>query len=66
MQLGIYVMVSEPIAMANFINTSYRSICLYVHVVRQRLGKYVTSATNTQTTIEELLAASFSIWSVSY
>jgi hypothetical protein len=35
-------------------------------VARQRLGKNVTVATNTQATIEELLDASLSMLSVSY
>jgi hypothetical protein len=33
---------------------------------RQRLGRNVTAVTNTHTTIEELLDASFSMWPVSY
>jgi hypothetical protein len=33
---------------------------------RQRLGRNVTAITNTHTTIEELLYASFSMWPVSY
>jgi hypothetical protein len=43
-------------------------MCLYVYhplVARQGLCKYVTAATNTHAT-EELLDASFSVWSVSY
>jgi hypothetical protein len=35
-------------------------------VARQRLGRNVTAVTNTHATIEELLEASFSMWSVSY
>jgi hypothetical protein len=35
-------------------------------VARQRLCKNVTAVTNTHTTIEELLDASFSMWPVSY
>jgi hypothetical protein len=35
-------------------------------VARQRLGRNVTAVTNTHTTIEELLDASFSMWPVSY
>jgi hypothetical protein len=38
----------------------------YVYVARQLLGIDVTPATNTQATTEELLAASFSMRSVSY
>jgi hypothetical protein len=42
------------------------SVCLSPIVARQRLGRKVTAVTNTQATIEELLEASFSLWSVSY
>jgi hypothetical protein len=35
-------------------------------VARQRLGRNVTAVTNTLTTIEKLLDASFSMWPVSY
>jgi hypothetical protein len=35
-------------------------------VARQRLGRNVTAVTNTHATIEGLLYASFSMWSVSY
>jgi hypothetical protein len=35
-------------------------------VARQRLGRNVTAATNTHSTIEKLLDASFSVWLVSY
>jgi hypothetical protein len=35
-------------------------------VARQRLGRNVAAVTNTQTTIEELLDASFKMWPVSY
>jgi hypothetical protein len=33
---------------------------------RQRIGKNVTAATNAQATIEKLMKASFSMWSLSY
>jgi hypothetical protein len=35
-------------------------------VARQRLGRNVTAVTNTHTTMEELLDASFSMYPVSY
>jgi hypothetical protein len=35
-------------------------------VARQRLGKHISAATNTHATIEELLAAAFSLLPVSY
>jgi hypothetical protein len=43
-------------------------VCMYILpiVARQRMGKNVTAATNTHTTIEELLDASLSMLSVSY
>jgi hypothetical protein len=50
-------------------NPSHQSVRPYVYfpiVARQRFGKNVTAATNTQGTIEELLNASFSMRSVSY
>jgi hypothetical protein len=63
-KLGMYsyIMALEPISTAYFINPSHRFVCLYVYppiVARQRLGKNVTAAKNTQATIEELLDASF-------
>jgi hypothetical protein len=64
----MYNMAPEPIRTAYFINTTHPSVCLYVYppiVARQRLGKNVTEATNTHTTID-LLNPSFSIRSVSY
>jgi hypothetical protein len=39
---------------------------VFPDVVRQRLGKHVSAATNTQATIEELLDAAFSMRSVFY
>jgi hypothetical protein len=42
MKLRMYIMTSEPISMAYFINPSNQSVCLYVYpsiVARQRLGK---------------------------
>jgi hypothetical protein len=62
-------MALEPVSTAYFINPSHQSVCLYVYphiFVRQRLGKNVTVATNTHATIEELMNALFSMWSVSY
>jgi hypothetical protein len=62
-------MAPEPISTACFINPSHQSVCLYVNppiVVRQRLGKTDTAETNTHTTIQELLEASFCMRSVSY
>jgi hypothetical protein len=44
------------------------SVCMCIPplIARQRLGKNVTSSTNTHATVEQLLDASFSILSVSY
>jgi hypothetical protein len=50
MKFHVYVMTSEPISTAYFINPSPHSVCLYVYpsiVARQRLGNNVTAATNT-------------------
>jgi hypothetical protein len=69
MKLGMYIMAPELISTAYFTNPSHQSACLYVYpsiVARQRLIKNVTAATNTHTTIEELLESSFYMRSVSY
>jgi hypothetical protein len=69
MKLDMYVMAPEPILTAFFINPFCQSVGLYVYppvVDKQRLGKNVTAATNTDATIEELLDASFSLRSLSY
>jgi hypothetical protein len=58
----MYVMASEPISTAYYINSSHQ----FVSVARQRLSKNITAATNTYVTIEELLDASFSMRSVWY
>jgi hypothetical protein len=60
MKLSMYIMAPEPISKAFLINPSYHFMCLHVYpftVARQRLGKNVAAATNTQATIEELLEA---------
>jgi hypothetical protein len=47
--LGMYIMAPKPISTAYFINPSHQSMCLYVYpsmIVRQRLGKNFTAATN--------------------
>jgi hypothetical protein len=61
MKLCMYIMASEPISTSYFINPSHQSVCLCISptVARQRLGKNVTAATNTQ-----LLDAPFSMRSV--
>jgi hypothetical protein len=44
-------------------------VCLHVYtpiIVRQRLSKNVTAATNTHAKIEEMLEASFSMQFMSY
>jgi hypothetical protein len=64
MKLGMNIMAPGPISTAYFINASHKSVCLYVYIARQRLGKNITAATNTRVTIEELLDASFSVLSV--
>jgi hypothetical protein len=67
MKTVTYVMVPEPISTAYFIHPSHQSLCLYVYpynVAGQMLGRNVTAATNTHSTIEELLDASFLMRSV--
>jgi hypothetical protein len=69
MKLRTFIMASEPVSTANFLNPSHQSVCLYVYpplLARQRLGKNVTVTMNTYATIEELLDVSFSMRSVSY
>jgi hypothetical protein len=68
-KIGMHIIAPEPISTAYLINPSDQYVCLYVYpsiVARQRLGKNVTVGTNTHAIIEELLATSFSMWSVSY
>jgi hypothetical protein len=68
-KLGMYIMAPKPSSMAYYINPSYQSVCLYVNpliTARQQLGKNVTTATNTDATIEELLDTSFSMRPISY
>jgi hypothetical protein len=57
MKFGMYIVAPEPISTAYFINRPHQSLSIGVsHIVaRQRLGKYVTSVTNTHATIRELL-----------
>jgi hypothetical protein len=55
MKLGMYIMASESISTAYFINPCHQPLSLYVYqfiVARKRLGKHVTAETNTQSTIE--------------
>jgi hypothetical protein len=68
MKNGMYIVAPEPVSTAYFINSSYQSVSLYVYpiVASQQLGKIVTTATNTQATIEEFLDESFSMRSMSY
>jgi hypothetical protein len=60
-------MAFEPISTAYFINSFHQSLCLYVYtlfVAKQRLGKNVTTAMNTEETTEELLGVSFTMFHV--
>jgi hypothetical protein len=53
MKLGMYIMASEPISTAYFINPSHQSLFLYVSpavVAGQRVGENVTAAMNTHAT----------------
>jgi hypothetical protein len=65
----MHIITPEPISMAYLINPFHQSVCLYVYpqiIARQRLGKNIIAATNTEEKIESLLNASFSMRSVSY
>jgi hypothetical protein len=66
-KLGMYIIASEPISTAYFINPSNHSlsVCEFSTIARQRVGKNVTATTNKQATKEKLLDAPFSIRSVS-
>jgi hypothetical protein len=67
MKLGMYIMAPKPNLTSYIINPFRHSVCLYVYppiAARQRFGKNVTPASNTQETIEELLDSSFSTRSV--
>jgi hypothetical protein len=65
-KIDVYIMASEPISTAYFINPSHQSVCISPIVARQQLVKNFTAATNTHATTEELLVASFSKLIVSY
>jgi hypothetical protein len=68
MKLGTYIMARERILTVYFINPFHHSACLCVYpliVARQRLSRNVITATNTHTTLEDLLDVS-SMRSVSY
>jgi hypothetical protein len=65
MKLGMYITAPDPISTAYF-PTFCVSVFVFPYVARQPLGKHVTAATNTQTTIVQLLDALFSIRSMSY
>jgi hypothetical protein len=58
-------MAPEPIWTTYFINDSHKSVRQHVYFATKRLGKNITAATDTLATIEELLGALFSMWSVS-
>jgi hypothetical protein len=61
MKLGMFIIASDPISTAYFINPSHPSVCLYVYpliIAGQRPGKNVTAVTLTHATIEDLLNAS--------
>jgi hypothetical protein len=52
MELGMNVILPEPILMAFLMNPSCQALCLYVYpsrFARRRYGKDVTAATNTHT-----------------
>jgi hypothetical protein len=41
MKAAMYIMAPEPISTAYYINPSHQSVCLYMYVDRQRLGKKI-------------------------
>jgi hypothetical protein len=70
MKINMYVMASELISTAYFINPFHQSVRLDVYnppiVARQWLGKNIIAATNAHATIEELFDALFYMMPVSY
>jgi hypothetical protein len=69
MKLDMYIMATEVISTAYFINPSHQYLWLHVYlliVARQRFGRNVITAMNTHATIEEMFKVSFSMLSVSY
>jgi hypothetical protein len=68
-ELGMYIIVAEPISIAYFINPFHQSVFVYVHpstVSMQQLGKNVTATINIHAATEELLDMSFSMQLMSY
>jgi hypothetical protein len=65
MKLGMYIMASEPVSTAYFINPSHQSVSVYVFLLSLLgNGSVKTSPRQRIHAIEELLA--FSMRSVSY
>jgi hypothetical protein len=65
MKLGMYFMTPEPISTAYFINPIHRSVGLYANpliVARQRLGKNVTAAANTENNRGIVRRVAFYAW----
>jgi Zn-finger protein len=64
----VHIMAPEPISKAYFINPCHQSVCLHVYCPLLLLGNNSVNTFPWQwihATIEELLDASFSIWSMS-
>jgi hypothetical protein len=51
MKIGMYIMATEPVSTAYFINLSYQSMCLYVYPLLLLGNGSVNVTTNTQATI---------------
>jgi hypothetical protein len=71
MKRGMYIMAPELISTAYYINSSRQFVCVCVYIysttfARKRLLEKVTATANTNTTIGELLDASYSMLSVTY
>jgi hypothetical protein len=68
MKPGMYIMASEPISTAYFINPSHQSVYVYVYPLSLLGNGSVKTLSRqwTHATIEELLDASFTMRSVSY
>jgi hypothetical protein len=57
-KLGVYIMASEPISAAYFINPSRQSLWLYVYpsiIARQQLSRNVTEATKAHATNRRII-----------
>jgi hypothetical protein len=63
-KIGMYIMTLEPISAVYFINSSHQYV-YSLSLLGNGSVRNITATTNTHATIEVLLDASLSMWSVS-